>query len=166
MVLFWNKYYLLNLDLACLQSPRRKWTFKNSGCFGFVEAISILSFTACLQFTAVSTVHLYFLEEACQWKIQSPKMISTFLRFVHVHILVIFTSRVVFSVFPIFQSTLQFVSAGVCSICCIYSEEACDWKKRNPKMPRTTKKSSHMMNNSKYQEDSRIHEESWISEQE
>ena len=48
---------MLPLDLACLQSPRRGGIFKNSACFGFIEAVSTLCFTACLQLATVSTVH-------------------------------------------------------------------------------------------------------------
>ena len=66
-------------------------------------------------------------------------------------------------VFPI--STLQLVSARLCSICCIYSEEACHCKIQSPEMPRTTKTSSYMMDNSQCEEDSSAHEESSSSEQ-
>ena len=105
---------ILPTNLACLQSLRRRGTFNNSACFGFTKAVSILCFTACLQFATASTVHLYFLEEACQWKIQSPKKMCICLRSAHVHVVIIFTIRVVFSVFPIFQVTLQLASAKGC----------------------------------------------------
>ena len=54
---------------------------------------------------------MFFLEEVCKRKIQSPKKTSTFLKSVQLSILHKFVIRLPVPVFPVIQANLQLVSA-------------------------------------------------------
>ena len=98
MVLSLQQVLLLPSDLACLQSPGRRETLKNSVCIGFIMDMSNFCFKACLQLVKVSTVLLIFVGRGLFVKIQSLKETSTSLRSAQVNILLICTIEIVFSV--------------------------------------------------------------------
>ena len=93
--------------MACLQSPGKRETLKNSVCIGFIMDMSNFCFKACLQLVKVSTVLLIFVGRGLFVKIQSLKETSTSLRSALMNILLICTIEIVFSVSQVLQATLQ-----------------------------------------------------------